>query len=168
MSDLGGHLELSWAVLAPSLPKTDAPTIRETPPPGPGGGGRGRGKPFPEGEEGPKMAPKWPQDGPKMASRWPQDSSRWPCGQARLSPHCGTPSSVALKLPEMTQYLPQKSHNKSQDNPKTDPKWPDLPPRISALPYHLVTLVALSPISYGPKMAPRYLVVYHAIGISGR
>ena len=52
LSDLGGHLELSWALLAPSLPKTDAPTTRGTPPPGPGGGGRGRGKPFPEGEEG--------------------------------------------------------------------------------------------------------------------
>ena len=60
LSDLGGHLEFSEALLEPSKAVLDALTARGPPPvQGPGrgsrGGGRvgggGRGNPLPEGEE---------------------------------------------------------------------------------------------------------------------
>ena len=52
LSDLGGHLRLSEALLEPSLAKKDALPTRETRRPGPGERVWGRGKPLPEGEEG--------------------------------------------------------------------------------------------------------------------
>ena len=131
-------------------------------------------------QDGPKMAPRWPQDGPaeshitrrcfymarrgpKMAPRWPREAPRWPQNGPKMAPRwpqdglkIAQDGPVVKHAFRHTVGLPQKSHNKSQDNPKTDPKWPDLPPRISALPYHLVTLVALSPISSCP---PCHLVI---------
>ena len=52
LSDLGGHLELSEALLEPSWAILGALATRETRRPGPGEGVWGRGKPLPEGEEG--------------------------------------------------------------------------------------------------------------------
>ena len=49
LTNNGGNLELSWALLAPSVANITALTTRG-PPPGAQGGGRGRGKPLPEGE----------------------------------------------------------------------------------------------------------------------
>ena len=51
LSDHGGHLGLSEALLEPSLAILGALTPRDRACPGPGDGGRGRGKPVPEGEE---------------------------------------------------------------------------------------------------------------------
>ena len=51
LSDLGGHLGLSEALLEPSWAKKDALTPRERPPPGPGEGGGGV-SPFPKGKKG--------------------------------------------------------------------------------------------------------------------
>ena len=52
LSDLGGHLGLSEALLEPSWAILDALPTRGAPRPGPGEGVRGRGKTIPEGEEG--------------------------------------------------------------------------------------------------------------------
>ena len=52
LSDLGGHLGLSEALLEPSWAILGAPTTRGTPRPGPWEGVRGKGNPLPQGEEG--------------------------------------------------------------------------------------------------------------------
>ena len=51
LSDLGGHLGLSEALLKPSWAILGAPTLRGTPPPGLGEGVRG-GNPSPKGKKG--------------------------------------------------------------------------------------------------------------------
>ena len=52
LSDLGGHLELSEALLEPSWAILGALTLRGPPRPGPGEGVGGVGNSLPAGEEG--------------------------------------------------------------------------------------------------------------------
>ena len=52
LCNLGGHLELSEALLEPSWAILDALTTSGGARPGPGEGVGGRGKPLPEGEDG--------------------------------------------------------------------------------------------------------------------
>ena len=124
LSDLGGHLGLSEALLEQSWAILGALTARDRPRPGPGG--RGRGKPLPEGEE----------EGWKKGRGWELNHSR-PKGLVGLS--------TELKLFSLG---PHASRSWTMDHRTTIVKGarlsivqPSPPPRPSPL-----ALVSLPPV----------------------
>ena len=93
-------------------------------------------------QDGPKMAPRWPQDGPKMVyndGRWAKiaedgqtsggknihhESTMWPQeGQTR--------AQEAAKCPQDGPKMRPGGPKMAQDGPKTGPRWPQDGPQVA-------------------------------------